>query len=775
MDSPTTTTEPDATPTTQTLDLPIRGMSCAACAVNIEKALATAPGVASAEVNFATRRGRVVIDPARTGREALAAAVAAAGYEIPDRTDAASGVSPEAEAETEARSLRNRVAWSAALTLPVLVLAMSHGALPLEPRVSATLQMILTAPVLFVAGWPFLRGAYHALARRSSDMNTLIATGTLAAFLLSSLTLLAPSLVASGAHHAPPVYFEAAAAIITLVLLGRYLEARARGRAGAALAALLRLEPKSARVTRGGIEIDLPLAEVEPGDVLRLRPGERVAVDGIVTGGRSTVDESLLTGESLPVEKAEGDAVYAGTVNQAGAIEVRAEQVGAETALRRIVNLVEEAQGRKANVARLADRVAAVFTPVVIGIAIVAAVAWLLLAPPEVRLERAFLAFVSVLVIACPCALGLATPTAILVGTGRGAQAGILIRGGEALESAGDLGLVILDKTGTITRGEPRVVAIHPRGGIAEDELVRFAAGAEAKSEHPLAEAIRREATSSRFGGDTREEATGRRFQPSSVTEFDALSGRGVAATVDGRRVLIGSLRLLAEHGVALDDAAERDAAAIGELGRTPVVVAIDGKLAGFFAIGDVAKDDARAAIARLRELGLEVRMLTGDHRGAASAAAREVGLDAARGEVTAEVLPQEKADAVRAAMAEGKRVAMVGDGINDAPALAAAHLGIAIGTGADVAIEAADVTLIRGDLMGVPRAIRLARATLRTIRQNLFLAFVYNALAIPLAAGAFYPFTGWLLSPIVASAAMALSSVSVVGNSLRLRRLALD
>jgi Cu+-exporting ATPase len=551
-----------------------------------------------------------------------------------------------------------------------------------------------------------------------------------------------------------PVYFEAASVIIALVLLGRLLEASARGRTSEAIRKLMGLQARTARVVRpGGIEEDVPIEEVVPGDVILVRPGEKVPTDGVVTEGASFVDESMLTGESLPVEKKAGEEVVGASVNRTGSFLFRASRVGRDTVLQQIVRLVQDAQGSRAPVARLADRVSGYFTPVVIMIAVVTFVVWFIAAPAEMRLSMALVNAVSVLIIACPCALGLATPTAVMVGTGRAAQQGVLIKGGEALEAAHKIQTVVLDKTGTITEGKPGVTDILTSSGWTEDELLRLAASVERGSEHPLGEAIVRRA-----------EERGLALVPAN--DFNALAGHGIEAGAEGRRVLVGNLKLMKESGVPLKDLSER-AEALAAEGKTPVFVAADGEALGLIAVADKLRPDSAGAIAALKNLGLEVLMLTGDNQRTAEAVARAVGVE----RVLAEVLPDGKAEQVKRLQAEGKRVAMVGDGINDAPALAQADVGIATGTGTDVAMEAADITLVGGSLRGVVTAIALSRRTMRVIRQNLFWAFVYNTLGIPVAAGVLYPLTGWLLSPIFASAAMALSSVSVVTNSLRLRR----
>jgi len=758
------------------VELPITGMTCAACARRIERRLSKAPGVASAGVNFATERATVEFDAGRTDEGALRRVVEEIGYGVRELPRArGAGVKEDAEEKARAeerRELRRRFVVAGLLTLPVVIIAMSHGRLPLMGGPWANyFQLALTAPVVFYAGWPFLRGAWTALRHRAADMNTLVATGTLAAFLYSVVATVAPQLVttathagmpamsgemSSGSEVAPmaPVYFEAAAVIITLILLGRLLEARARGRAGEAIRKLLGLQARTARVVRdAGATEDVPIEAVVPGDVILVRPGEKVPTDGRVVEGASAVDESMLTGESMPVEKAVGDEVVGATLNRTGSFKFRATRVGSDTVLRQIVRVVEEAQGRRAPVARLADTVSGYFTPVVIVIAIVTFVVWFIVAPAETRLATALVNFVSVLIIACPCALGLATPTAVMVGTGRGAALGVLIKGGEALETAHKVQTVVLDKTGTLTQGEPGVTDVRAAEGIREDELLRLAAAVERASEHPVGAAVVRHAEA-------------RELALTPASDFKALAGHGVEASVEGRRVLVGNLKLMEDRGVSLASL-EACADEFAAEGKTPVFVAVDGRAAGVVAIADRLRPESREVVAALRGLGLEVLMITGDNRRTAEAVARELGIEG----VLAEVLPEVKAEEVRRLQAAGRVVAMVGDGINDAPALAQADLGIAVGTGTDVAIEASDVTLVGGSPRGVLTAIALSRRTMRVIRQNLFWAFFYNALGIPLAAGLLYPLTGWLLSPVYASAAMAFSSVSVVANSLRLRR----
>ncbi len=730
------------------LTLPVVGMTCASCVTRIERFLNRADGVGEAVVNLATERATVRYDPSRIDRGGIVAAIEAAGYEVAaaravEGADAADA--EEAARATERRALLRDALLATGIGLAMMVVALWPGGVP-WPMERVNVWMLAPATVVeFVFGRRFLVAAAKGLRHGDLMMDTLVSLGTLAAYGYS----LAITLVGS----ATETYFDSAAVIIGLVLLGRWLEARAKGEAAGAVRALLKLRPTTARVLRDGREADLPIAEVRVGDLVRVRPGERVPVDGSLIDGSSAVDESMLTGESMPVDKRPGDQVTGATMNASGSFVMRAERVGRDTTLAQIARLVERAQGSKAPIQRVVDQVTARFVPVVVLVAAGAFALWMLLGP-DPRLPSALTAAVAVLIIACPCAMGLATPTAIMVGTGKGAEAGILVRDGAALEQAQRITAVVLDKTGTITRGEPSVSALRPAAGTTDDELLRLAAAAERGSEHPLAEAIVRLATE-------------RGAEAQAVTGFEAIPGGGVRARVEGRNVLIGSERLLVEQGVAVGALAD-EARQTAEAGDTPVLVAADGRAIGLIAIADTLKPASAEAVRRLQAAGLAVWMITGDRAAVAHAIGAQVGIGPER--ILAEVRPEEKAARVAELQAAGAVVAMVGDGINDAPALAQADLGVAIGTGADVAVEASAITLVGDDLRSVPAAIRLSRATMRVIRQNLGWAFGYNLILIPVAAGAIYPLTGWLLSPALAAAAMALSSVSVVTNSLRLR-----
>jgi Cu+-exporting ATPase len=725
------------------VNLKITGMHCAACASRVEGALREIGGVSEVNVNFAAEQAGLVYDDERLGLEEIATAVEAVGYGLV--MPGAEDVEREAR-ERELRTLRRKL-WFSLAAVAVIMLSI-HVVSHVVP-VPAEALLVVATPVQFWAGAQFYRGAWTALRGRFADMNTLIAVGTSAAYFYSLLVTLRPDVIVSvGAEiH---LYYDTSTMIIALILLGRTLEVRARGRASEAIRRLVGLQAKTALVLRGGEEVEVAIEDVAIGDIVVVRPGERVPVDGEVLEGESALDESMVTGESMPVEKGPGDLVVGGTVNLSGAFRFRASRVGAETVLAQIIRLVQEAQATKAPIQRLADRAAGIFVPIVIAIAIITFVVWLFVGPNP---TYAIVAAVAVLIIACPCALGLATPTSLVVGTGRGAELGILIRSAEALEVAGAVDTVMFDKTGTLTRGTPEVTDIVAAPGQTEGSVLRLAASAERYSEHPLGQAIVRAA------GD-------RKIDLAAPVDFKAISGLGVNARVEGATVLVGSGRLLGEQGVAVDAMQEHADSLAGE-GKTAALVSVDGKTIGVIGLADVAKEEASAAVRLLKEMGLRVAMTTGDNARTAEAVAREVGID----DVRAEVLPDQKASAVKALQAEGWRVAMVGDGINDAPALAQADVGIAIGRGTDIAIETGDITLVRDDLRLVPEAVQLSRATLQNIRQNLFFAFFYNSLGIPIAAGVLYPVLHTLLNPAIAAAAMAFSSVSVVTNALRLRR----
>jgi Cu+-exporting ATPase len=732
------------------MELTVTGMTCAACVRRIERALSAVDGVASATVNLVTNRATVLYDEARTTPASLARAIAQAGYGVDAPASRARADRIEQAEEAERRALRRDLVVSVALAVPLLVIAMSHGAIPgTEGTLGRWLQLLLATPVIFGPGRRFLSLAWKALRHRTADMNTLVSLGTLSAWGYSALAVVAPRLFPHGEHGVlPHLYFEAGAAIVSFVLLGKLLETRARRRLSDAVRGLVALVPRTARRVDEDREVDVPVEILVPGDLVLVRPGERIPTDGEVVDGASAIDESMLTGESLPVDKRSGANVFGGTLNQAGAITFRVTRTGRDTALARIVEAVEQAQGSRAPIARLADRVSAVFVPIVIGIALVAAAVWLALDPTLAGLAVAIERFVAVLVIACPCALGLATPAAVAVGTGRGAELGVLVKGGVALEAASRVDSVLLDKTGTLTAGKPELTDV-----VGDAELLSLVASVERASEHPVARAVVEGAR-----------ARGARLR--DAHEFTMEAGSGVEAVVEGRRVRVGTARWLADAGVETG-ALDAEAARLASRGRTPSFVAVDGVLAGLVAVADRPTEAAKRVVAELREMGLAVTMVTGDRRETAQAVAAELGIT----DVVAEVKPEGKAALVAARRAGGSTVAMVGDGINDAPALAAAHVGIAIGSGTDIAVAASDVALLRGGVASLPPALRLARRTLRTIRQNLFWAFVYNLVGIPIAAGLLYPFTGWLLSPVIASAAMSLSSVSVLASSLRLRR----
>ena len=737
---------------------PVRGMTCASCVARVEQALSGVPGVVSASVNLASEKATVEYLEG-TQISDLKRAVVDAGYELGEEAETLEDVSTASQKVI--KSLRNRFLFAAVIGL--LILGLGFGpSFPGKPY----LLWLLATPVQFWAGWRFYRGMWGALKHRTADMNTLIAVGTSAAYAYSVLAVVFPGFFTAGGLE-PHLYFDTSAMIIALILLGRFLEARAKGQTSEAIKKLVGLQPRTALVTRDGKENEIPVEEVQVGDLITVRPGEKVPVDGIVRQGYSSIDESMITGESMPVEKKVGDEVIGATINKTGSFQFEATKVGKDTTLAQIIRLVEEAQGSKAPIQRLADIIASYFVPVVIGIALVTFIIWYFVGPAP-AFTFALLNFIAVLIIACPCALGLATPTAIMVGTGKGAENGILIRSAEALERAHRINTVLLDKTGTLTQGKPLVTDIIAAKSFSEEDVLRLAASAERQSEHPLAEAIVRAASD-------------RKLKMQSVTNFRAIPGKGVEASAGGKKLVLGNLVLMKDKKLALNGL-EKEAGRLWEEGKTVMFLAMDGKVIGAMALADTLKPGAREAVEALHRLGIEVAMLTGDNRRTAETIAIEADID----RVIAEVLPEHKAQEVKKLQGEGKTVAMVGDGINDAPALAQADIGVAIGTGTDVAIETADITLISGDLSGIVNAIDLSKRTLRTIKQNLFWAFAYNTALIPVAAGVLFIFFGrtgvpsglhfilgdyGFLNPILAAAAMATSSLTVVFNSLRLRR----
>ncbi len=759
--------------TTETLAFPVEGMTCASCVNRITRFLQKVDGVEGAVVNLAAETATVRFDPGRVSVDDLAAAVDAAGYVARTGKAASAGVATDIATAAEARAdrddatarhvtmLRIRLVVAALLTVPLVAGLARMTVAPWLPAIltEPLVQLGLATPIQFWAGWPFYRAAWKAARHRTSDMNTLIVVGTSAAYGYSLAAIVVPEFfrsagIGTGAEEGLPLYFDTAAVIITLILLGRYLEARARVHTSDAIRRLIGLAPRTARLVRHQVEVDLPLADVRVGDIVRVRPGETIAVDGVVVDGASAVDESMITGESLPTAKQADDLVIAGTLNATGTLTYRATRIGADTVLARIVRLVSEAQGSRAPIQRLADVVTGYFVPAVLGLAALTFVVWFV-AGPAPAFNLALLNTVAVLIIACPCALGLATPTSIMVGTGKGAEAGVLFANAEALERLGSVRTVVLDKTGTLTEGRPRVIAVtRSPDAPPEDEVLRLVASAERGSEHPVGEAIVRYAT------DTRGLALSR------ATAFEATAGAGIQATVDGVLVRVGGRAFLDAAGLDLtpiDAGADAQAAD----GLTPVYVGFGQRAVASLGVADSLRQGSVEAVAELHRLGLEVVMLTGDNRRTAEAIARAAGID----RVMAEIGPEGKAAAVVELQARGTPVAMVGDGINDAPALASAEVGIAMGTGTDIAMQSAGVTLLSGDLRAIVTAVALSRATMRNIRQNLVLAFAYNVLLIPVAMGVLYPFTGMLLDPILAAAAMALSSVTVVSNALRLRQ----
>ncbi len=740
---------------TERMTLPIQGMSCASCVNRVEKALKSVKGVVQANVNLATEKATVEYLLGEVTLRDLKKAIQDAGYRVLEVEEKDIVEGERLAREKDLARLKWKLIIGAFCLVPILLLMygsqLFERSFGLSRGLNFFLQFLFATPVQFWAGWQFYVGFWKAARRRTSDMNTLIAVGTSAAYLYSVILTFAPHLVMVKGLMVD-VYFDTSATIIVLILLGRFLETRARGKTSEAIKRLIRLQPKTARVLRDGKEADVLIEDVQPGDLVIVRPGERIPVDGIVREGYSLVDESVVTGESLPVEKKPGDTVIGATINRTGSFRFEATRVGKETVLSQIIRLVQEAQGSKPPIARLVDVIASYFVPVVIGIAIVTFVIWSLFGPHP-ALTYAFLNSIAVLIIACPCALGLATPTSIMVGTGKGAENGILIKGGEALETAHALNTIVLDKTGTLTRGEPSVTDIIEGERFSRREILLLAASAERGSEHPLGEAIVKKAKEEKLN----------LFDPKG---FRAFAGQGIEASVDSKQILLGNLRFMEERKIALDGWLEK-ADRLSTEGKTAMFLAVDGQIVGVLGMADTLKQNSKEAVQALQQMGLEVVMLTGDNERAARAIAQQIGIR----KVLAGVLPEKKAEEIKRLQGEGKRVGMVGDGINDAPALAQADVGIAIGTGTDVAMESSDITLIGGDLRGVVTAIALSRATIRNIRQNLFWAFAYNAILIPVAAGALYPFFGLLLNPIFAAGAMACSSVTVVTNALRLRK----
>ncbi|HEX2952820.1 MAG TPA: heavy metal translocating P-type ATPase [Bacillota bacterium] len=723
------------------LKLTITGMSCAACAAKIEKRLNKTEGVRSASVNLATEKATVELDPAIIKPSAVIEIIVGLGYGA-EKEEETNPDREKEQREKEIRRLRRELFTAVILSFPLIfAMILTLFGINIAFLHDWRFQILLATPVQFIIGFRFYRNAYHALRAKSPNMDVLVAMGTSAAYFYSVYNALFQKPVAGMVMK--DLYFEASAVIITLILLGKYLEAVAKGKTSEAIKKLMGLRAKTARIVRDGMEVDIPIDEVEAGMIIVVRPGEKVPVDGKIVEGQSALDESMLTGESLPVEKKVGDEVIGATINKFGTFKFSATKVGKETVLSQIIKMVEDAQGSKAPIQKIADQVSGVFVPVVLGVAAITFLTW---AFGDYNLTKGIVSAVAVLVIACPCSLGLATPTAIMVGTGKGAENGILIKSGEHLEKAYRINAVVLDKTGTITKGEPEVTDLIPLGEMAESELLGLVASGEKNSEHPVAVSIHEYA----------KKTMGNIKDPDS---FEAIPGQGVAAVVDGRKVLIGTRRLLREQGIPTENCESR-LTQLEEQGKTAMLIAVDGSIQGIVAVADVIKETSKEAIEELRKLGVEVHMLTGDNQRTAKAIAAQVGID----NIFAEVLPEHKAETVEALKKQGKIVAMVGDGINDAPALVAADIGMAIGTGTDIAMEAADITLMRGDLRTIATAIKLSRKTMIKIKQNLFWAFFYNVIGIPIAALG-------LLNPVIAGGAMAFSSVSVVSNSLSLKR----
>ncbi len=731
----------------------VKGMTCASCVARVERRVGKVPGVLEVSVNLSTEKAHVRYLPGAAGPADIAEAIRQAGYEPVEEAAAQAGTA----GESEARALARSVLLAAALSIPVFAIAMllvapgvQHVLTALMPeRAWSILELVLITPVQFYAGWRFYRSGWAELRHLSPGMNSLVMLGSNAAYWYSVVALAVPFLFPAGTAH---TYFDAAGMIVTLILLGRYLEAIAKGRTSQAIRSLIRLQARSARVVRDGEERELPIEQVQVEDIVQVRPGERIPVDGEVVEGASYVDESMITGEPVPVAKRPGDRVVGGTVNRNGSLRFSATDVGGDTVLSQIIRMVEDAQAEKPAIQAVADRIAGVFVPLVMAAAVATFILWLALGPAP-ALSLAFVTAVSVLLIACPCAMGLATPTAVMVGTGKGAEMGVLFRRGTALETLARVDTVILDKTGTLTRGRPELTDFEVAAGLDRDDTLRLVAAAEADSEHPVAEAIVRAARAGNADLPT-------------AAEFEADPGHGIQATVAGHRVNVGADRYMRRLAVDIGPLAER-AGNMAKEAKTPLYAAIDGRLAAVIAVADPPKEESHETIAALHALGLKVAMVTGDNRATAEAVASRLGID----RVLAEVLPEQKAEEVRRLQGEGASIAFVGDGINDAPALTRADVGIAIGTGTDIAIEAGDVVLMRGDLWGILNALRLARRTLRTIHMNFLWAYGYNVVLIPVAAGVLYPLSGFLLNPMLAAAAMSVSSVFVLSNSLRLRR----
>jgi P-type Cu+ transporter len=733
--------------------LKIEGMTCAACAKTVEKAVQKLPGVTGANVNFATEKLNLAYEPTMVTISDVKVAVEKAGYKALEEETVVD--TDRVKKEREIKLLWKKFIVSAIFTVPLLYISMGHMiGLPLphfidpmfNPVAFALSQLLLTIPVV-IAGNRFYTVGFKALLRRSPNMDSLIAIGTSAALLYGIFATV--KIIGGNTHFAMDLYFESAAVIITLITLGKYLESVSKGKTSEAIKKLMGLAPKTAIVIRDGKETEITIEEVEVGDIIVVKPGEKMPVDGEVVEGATSVDESMLTGESIPVEKNAGDKIIGASINKNGTIKYKATKVGKDTALAQIIKLVEDAQGSKAPIAKLADVISGYFVPIVIGLAILSGLAWFVFGETGIF---ALTIFISVLVIACPCALGLATPTAIMVGTGKGAEYGVLIKSGVALETAHKIQTIVFDKTGTITEGKPKVTDIVVANGITENVLLQLAASAEKGSEHPLGEAIVKDA-----------EEKGLEFK--KPDSFQAIPGHGIEVVIDGQDILLGNKKLMVERNISLEKLEDTSDQLAGK-GKTPMYIAINNKMAGIIAVADTVKENSKKAIERLHEMGIEVAMITGDNRRTAEAIAKQVGID----RILAEVLPQDKANEVKKLQSEGKKVAMVGDGINDAPALAQADIGIAIGSGTDVAMESADIVLMRSDLMDVPTAIQLSKKTIKNIKENLFWAFGYNTLGIPIAMGVLHIFGGPLLNPMIAGAAMSLSSVSVLTNALRLK-----